>query len=57
MSKNYMPRIMDKELTDRLESIGAVLIVLSFFAANKIIESNKKVRPIAPKIVKTVFIE
>ncbi len=27
MSKNYMPRIMDKELTDRLESIGAVLIV------------------------------
>jgi multidrug efflux pump subunit AcrA (membrane-fusion protein) len=37
--------------------LGAVLIVVAIFAANKIIESNKKVRPIAPKIVKTVFAE
>ena len=26
MNKNYMPRIVDNELTDKLESIGAVLI-------------------------------
>ncbi|MFT7451985.1 MAG: membrane fusion protein (multidrug efflux system) [Patescibacteria group bacterium] len=37
--------------------LGAILIIGAFFAANKIIESNKKVRPIAPKIVKTVFAE
>jgi len=37
--------------------LGAVLIVVAIFAANKIVESNKKVRPIAPKIVKTVFAE
>jgi multidrug efflux pump subunit AcrA (membrane-fusion protein) len=37
--------------------LGAILIVVAIFAANKIIESNKKQRPKAPKIVKTVFAE
>jgi membrane fusion protein (multidrug efflux system) len=37
--------------------LGALLIVAAIFAAKKIIESNNKVRPIAPKIVKTVFAE
>ena len=37
--------------------LGAILIVVAIFAANKIIESNKKHRPKAPKIVKTVFAE
>ena len=37
--------------------LGAILIIGAYFGANKIIESNKKVRPVAPKIVKTVFAE
>jgi membrane fusion protein (multidrug efflux system) len=37
--------------------LGVILIVVAIFAANKIVESNNKVRPIAPKIVKTVFAE
>lgn len=37
--------------------LGAILIIASVFAAKAIIESNKRVRPKAPKIVKTVFSE
>jgi membrane fusion protein (multidrug efflux system) len=37
--------------------LGVILIVVAIFAAKKIVESNNKVRPIAPKIVKTVFAE
>jgi multidrug efflux pump subunit AcrA (membrane-fusion protein) len=37
--------------------LGAILIVGSTFVAVQIIESNKKERPKAPKIVKTVFAE
>tara|TARA_R110002072_G_scaffold59514_2_gene151558 strand:+ start:38535 stop:39713 length:1179 start_codon:yes stop_codon:yes gene_type:complete len=37
--------------------IGAVLIIGALFAASAIIESNKKVRPTAEKVVKTVFTE
>lgn len=37
--------------------LGVILIVASVFAAKAIIESNKRVRPKAAKIVKTVFSE
>lgn len=37
--------------------LGAVLIAFSFFAAKWIIDSNTKVRPKAPKAVKTVFVD
>ena len=37
--------------------MGAFLIIGAYFAANKIIDSNTKVRPVAPKIIKTVFAE
>jgi membrane fusion protein (multidrug efflux system) len=37
--------------------LGAFLIVGAYFVANMIIKSNTKTRPVAPKIVKTVFAE
>lgn len=37
--------------------LGAILIIASVFAAKAIIDSNKRVRPKAAKIVKTVFSE
>ena len=37
--------------------LGVLLIVLAYFAALQIIESNKKQRPKAEKAVKTVFVD
>lgn len=38
-------------------AIGILIIVLAFFAVNAMINSNKKKKRKAPKIIKTVFVE
>jgi len=38
-----------------LSIIGVLLIVTSFFYAKKLIANKKKPRPVAAKVVKTVF--
>ena len=40
-----------------LAILGVVLIIASFFFANKLINSKNKVKPVPQKIVKTVFVD
>ncbi|MBT8256177.1 MAG: efflux RND transporter periplasmic adaptor subunit [Bacteroidia bacterium] len=40
-----------------LSVLGLVIILLSVFLANKIIESNTRKRPVPNKVVKTVFVD
>lgn len=37
--------------------IGVLVILGAFFGASAIVKSNKRVRPKAPKVIKTVFVE
>ena len=40
-----------------LSIIGVVLIIGSILFANKLIANKNKPKPVAPKVVKTVFID